>query len=99
MFFEFTKAGQLIKSLCAIGKGFVTEEMVEISLYSLNPKERKEFHSAHHWMPGWLSDIVHARRFSLLTGAIQNESLRQGKFGAEAKLVLVPWENPLVLQL
>jgi hypothetical protein len=99
MFFDFSSAGRMIKSLWKLGKEKVSPEMLVLRQYQFSPKDRKQFHSSHHWMPGWLSRIVHQTAPSILTGAIQRESIRQGKYAVDGKLILVPRVNPLILQI
>jgi hypothetical protein len=99
MYLGFTASGRAIKSAWRLGKDRIAEDDIRGKLNSFTRKEKIQFQSSHRWMPGWFSDIVHRIGSFAANGLIQKEKIRQKKYTAFTKLILIPKFNPLVLQL
>jgi hypothetical protein len=99
MYFDNTAAGKAIKKLWRLGKSKVTVWSIVEAIEFFTRKEKQQFFSAHHWMPGWLSKLVHMAGPATLNGVVQKESIRNHVYGTFTKLILIPKFNTLVFQL
>jgi len=99
MYFDNTAAGKAIKKLWILGKDKVTVETIVETIEWLTRKDKQQFFSAHHWMPDWLSKLVHQAGPETLNGVVQKESIRGHVYGTFTKLILIPKVNTLVFQL
>jgi len=56
---DMSPARKLIKALWTLGPESCTPQIIQRAARNLDRSSRREFHLAHRWMPGWLSDMIH----------------------------------------